>query len=270
MNKSIFDFKDYKAFLNEWLLSQPNSGRGIRGKLGEAVGCQLSFVSQVLQGEAHFNLEHGERISQFLQHSEEETNFLLLLIQYARAGTENLRKHLKRQIEKVLEHRLTLKNRMSHEGEELSLEDRMRYYSSWHYGAIRVACSVPALRTKEALRKKLSLPIKQLNEALEFLLEKGILVLEGDQYIRTRRFMHLGNDSALITKHHTNWRIKAMQHFDREGENDVHYSAVVSLSKEDLKKLKTMCVDYISGLEKTIKASKEETLASVCLDFYEI
>lgn len=269
MEKLVFDFTSYKAYLDGVLKGKPAGGRGFRAQMAEAIGCQRAFVSQVLQGDAHFNLEHGDKLNQFLQHTKEEAHFFLVLIQYARAGTESLRQYFREQMNIVLDHRLQLKSRIRSE-DALTHEQKARYYSSWHYGAARVALTIPSLRTKEVLAKKLQLTIPQLQPILDFLLLTGLIEQKGNEFHPTTRHMHLGNDSALVSKHHTNWRIRSIQSFDTEGAKDLHYSSTVSLSQEDALKIKAILVNNVEEVQKRIRDSKEETLFSFCLDFYEI
>lgn len=54
---SIFDYSDYKAFILSVDQSRP---RGFRKSLAAAIPCQTAYVSQVLNGGAHFNLEQAE------------------------------------------------------------------------------------------------------------------------------------------------------------------------------------------------------------------
>jgi hypothetical protein len=49
----IFDFWDYKDYLNQMADTQP---RGFKKKLSELSGCQTAYVSHVLNGQAHFNM----------------------------------------------------------------------------------------------------------------------------------------------------------------------------------------------------------------------
>ncbi|MGE3260207.1 MAG: TIGR02147 family protein [Bacteriovoracia bacterium] len=262
MEQKIFDFLSYKEFLEK------RSGRGFRSQMAEAIGCQRAFISQVLQGEAHFNLEHGERLGRFLELGEEELHYFLLLIQYERAGTENLRRYFLQQLEALRAARLVLKNRIRSE-RELSPEDKSRYYSAWYYGAVRVAVTIPSLRTRGALAKRLGLSARKIGEILDFLVGAGLLELRGDEYHPTALHLHLGNDSSLIAKHHTNARLQAMKSLERDAAADLHYSVVVSLSEADAQDLRVLCVDFVEKLQKKVQPSKEEVLYSFAMDFFE-
>lgn len=269
MKTNVFDCDSYKNYLQLVIEAQPRSGHGYKARLADAIGCQRTFVSQVLHDEAHFNLEHGEKINNFLDHSPEESHFFLLLIQYERAGTEGLRTYFQQQMQKVREARLVLRTRLKDQT-ELSPEAKQHYYSAWFYSAVCIALTIPGVRTRARLMERLSLSRDTVNEILDFLQGVGLVEQVGDEFLPIAKQIHLGNDSALAAVHHAAWRARTMQAFTHEGPRDVHYSAVVSLSKAHALELKKMAVAYIESVNTKVKASPEETLCAFCLDFYEL
>lgn len=264
---NLFHSLDYKAYLNAKIASLPKAGRGFKAQLAEQIGCQKAFVSQVLQGESHFNLEHADKINHALHHDKEESIYFLLLIQHARAGTESLRKVFSGQMAELREKRSEFKNRLLHD-RELTDRQKGKYYSSWIYAAIRVALTVPSLRKKPALIERLGLTEERLHEALAFLEEAGLVDKKGEEYHPTTMHLHLGKDQDLILRYHTNWRLRALDAIANPSHEDLHFSSVMSLSHSDAAKLKTMITDFITNAQKIAHASPEETLISFCADFY--
>lgn len=62
---TVFDFDDYKDYLKAAMPSTGKS-RGQRSKLAETLGCQLSFLSLVLnKSDTHLSLEHGKSVCDF-------------------------------------------------------------------------------------------------------------------------------------------------------------------------------------------------------------
>ena len=112
MEKTIYDYSDYKAYLVGRIASLPHGGRGFRAQLAEKIGIQKAFVSHVLQGNSHFNLEHAEKVNAVFQHNSEESHFFLLLVQLARAGTQTLRQYFQKQMEAIVQKRLLLESRV--------------------------------------------------------------------------------------------------------------------------------------------------------------
>lgn len=268
MKNSVFDYDDYRAYLKQIIALKDGSSRGYRSFLADEIGCQRSFISQVLSSDAHFNLEHGDAIGKVLGLSNDEIDFFLLLISYSRAGTRDLRARFHAQIISIREKRMVLKNRFK-ENDTLSLEDKIEYYSSWLYGAIRVLVTIPQFQAREQIEKYLNTPKEQISSALEFLISRNLIREEKGKLITTEKHLYLGNDIKLISKHHTNWRIKAIESFDREKKADLHFSAVNSLSREDVLKIREKLSTVLEEIRTTIKNSNEECLYTLCLDLFE-
>src|SRR5437660_270087 len=112
MNKySLFEYRDYKAYLRDLLSQMPAQGYGVRSKLAQALRCQVAYVSQVFNKEIHFSLEQAEELNRFFGHSHEESDYFLLLVQSARAGTRALKDRIQAQLEQRRKTHLNLKDR---------------------------------------------------------------------------------------------------------------------------------------------------------------
>ncbi|MBL7542462.1 MAG: TIGR02147 family protein [Bdellovibrionaceae bacterium] len=268
MSSSIFDFKGYKDYLNKVLSTESKKRSGKRALLSKAVNCHSAYVSQVLNGQSHFSLEQADKINIFLKHSKIESHFFLLLVQHGRAGTENLRRHFLEQINQTLEKQFDLKNRLQFK-KILSKEDQARYYSAWYFAAIHVLVSVPAMKTKEDFSQYLGISIDKTSEALDFLKSVGLIVESGNRYEVGTGSIHLGRESAMISKHHTNWRLQAIQSLDNGTANDLHYSSVITASEQDSTKIREIMVKAIEEIRAVVKTSQDESGFCYSLDFFE-
>lgn len=269
MNDSIFDYKDYKTYLNETLAKRPGRGRGMRSAMARAVRCQTAYISQVLNGPAHISLEQAESLNRFFGHHPEEAHFFLLLVQIARAGTRELQKYFSEQLRVVLERRLVLKNRLEVK-KTLTIEDQAIYYSHWYYAAVHMILTLPEFQTKAAISRYLGLSVAKVGSVLEFLVSVGLARQEGERYEVGSRRMHLAHDSPMISKHHANWRMIAIRSLDNETSEDLHYSSVVTLSNEDVLKLKSILVKTIEQSKSLIRDSHEESIHCLSFDFFKL
>ncbi len=77
--KSLFEYLSYKTYLKAALENKPSGGHGFRSKIAAALGCQVSYISQVLNKEAHFSLEQAEALNSLLGHTDEESEFFSCL-----------------------------------------------------------------------------------------------------------------------------------------------------------------------------------------------
>jgi uncharacterized protein (TIGR02147 family) len=265
--KSVFEYSGYKAYLIN-RLGKKRERKGLRSSLAKALGCQPTYISQVLNGSAEFNLEQGHRVSDFLGHSAEEEHYFLLMIQKARAGTKDLERYFDKQIGEIRERRLVLTERLG-KRTALSKEHQAIYYSSWLYAAVHIALTIPELRERERLSRYLGVPLKKVNSVLSFLEEAGLIALtEGDRFAPTETQVRLGNDSSQIIKHHSNWRVRALESLDREELSELHYSSVFSIAREDVEKVKNLLLESIKKNAEIVGPSKEEELCALCVDFF--
>ncbi len=268
--KLLFDYLDYKDYLNAFIKSKPGKGHGFKTQIADAIQCRSAFVSQVLNGEAQFSLEQGERLNNLLEHTEEESDFFLQLVQLGRAGSYDLKLRIKNQINKVLEGRQILKKRLVAE-KTLDLNDQTIYYSHWYYSAIHIFISIEGKGTKDKIKEYFNLPTEIITDVLDFLTRTKLILYNNGKYSIGTNKLFLGTDSPLITKHHTNWRILSIQSLDKSLKSDLHYSGVVSINHKDLAKIKE---EYIKGIEAASKiisdSTPEDSLYSICIDFFKI
>lgn len=171
---NVFEFLDYKPYLRAWIDSRPNGGRGEKSRIAQQARCHLAYISQVLTGHAHFNLEQADALNGLLEHGEEEAQFFILLVEHGRAGTHSLKKHFERQIQKILNQRLQLKNRFT-DKKSLTREDQSTYYSHWAYCAVHMAVLNPSLRTPGEIAKYFDLSVSKTVEILDFLGSVGLV-----------------------------------------------------------------------------------------------
>lgn len=265
VERLVFDFQEYRDYLKH-----RTEGRGQRSALAKAINSPVSHISQVLGGLSHMSLEQGEAANKYWEHSEDEGEFFLLLIQANRAGTVDLRKRFERQIKRILERRLVISHRIEVK-ETISPQDQAQFYSSWHYQALHILATIPNYQTKQAMAKRLNLSIQKVTQVLDFLISIGLVVKSQDRYKASVERIHLGNDSLLISKHHANWRMKALLAFEQENSQEgLHYSSVVSLSLDDVNKIKNLSIEHINQVKKIVRSSPEEELFCFAIDCFKV
>ena len=266
--KNIFTFTSYIEYLEDYFLSHgPRSGK--KSSFSKYLGIQTAYLSQVLKRKVDINLEQAQLACEYFALTDNEAHFFMLLVQMERAGTKALKTYFEKQIEIEILKNNNIKNRLSFAG-ELSLSEQVEYYSKWYYLAIHVLVSIKEHQTKASLREYLNIGMKELNVALEFLLKTNLIQLNNDRYIRGGGHIHLGKDSPNIIKHHTNWRLRAIEHLNQQEGKGIHYSVVYSLSKKDAKTIKEKILKLIQDNIKRIEPSPEEVAYVNLIDFFEL
>ena len=266
---SVFNYSDYRRFLDEYLVLRRRSEKGVQTKLAEEMQCQPAYVSKVLAKRAHFSLEQAERVSHFCHHTESEKDFFILLVQLERASTNELKKYFTNHLQHLRSKNKDLQEHMKLE-KVSDLETQLRYYSHWSVVAIHVLLTIPNFRTRAAISAKLNLSVFEVNAAVEFLKGKG-MIEEVDFEIKVGNVgLHLGADSPVIKQHHNNWRIKAMDSIASGSSENLHYSSVVSISEKDRERFRAELIKWIANFRNEVTDSKEETLIAIGIDFFNL
>ncbi|KYG66291.1 hypothetical protein AZI86_04340 [Bdellovibrio bacteriovorus] len=266
--KTVFDFNSYKAYLKAFF-EQPGNPVGIRSRFAQAIESQSSFISQVLTGKAELSLDQAYRASQFLEHTTDEADYFLILVQLHRSTGANYKKFLEDKIQKMRQERVRLKNRVN-TNREISTEARAQYYSSWIYTAIHIAASLKDMNSARDIADYLGLKLEVVHEALHFLESEGLVHVEAGTVKMGQTHIHLPSDSVLVRTHHANWRARAIQSLEKSLQKDLHYSVVYSLSRKDAEIIKRKIADLIQENLKVVAPSEEEVLFANVIDFFEV
>lgn len=264
---NIFEYEDYKKYITDRIDSSTDLGRGTRRRLADYIGCQNTFITQVLSGNYHFSSEQAERVGSFFNLSNEEIEYLIILILQNRAGTKSLAKLLEKSLQEKREKELLLKNRLKMKS-NMDREDIILYLSHWQYSLIHGALGLPTLRTASALATRFKLPVNTIEKVLKFLETRGLAQQRNGEFILTKKMMHFGKDEPLLPQFHRNFRNLSMTSFDQPDESDFHYSGVIACSKQDIDKIRRKLTAFLEETSKTIQNSKEEELMVMNLDWF--
>lgn len=264
--ETIFNFQTHYDYLKT-KLDPRKSSRGVKAQFANAIQVLPSFLSQVLKEKYALSLEQADLANHFFDHSNEESDFFILLTSRDRAGTASLRKHYHTQINDILEKRKQLIERLGKK-KEISPEAQGVYYSSWMYSAVHVACTIEALSTRKAIAEHFNLPIHLVEKILNFLEQQSLVIKNTDSYKTTENWLRLGKESPHIIKHHTNWRIKAIEDLEVQTDQDLHYSGIFSIDEKTANSTKENFLTFLKEQTKSFELAKETDLYAIGIDFF--
>lgn len=264
---SIYEFKDYKKYVLEWINRAANNGRGQRKLLADAIGCQTPFITHVLVGNYQFSPEQAEACSKWMGLNDSDTEYFLTLVMLQRAGTKSLESFYQKRISALRERENVLKKRLEIQ-ETLTLENQMVYYSSWHYPAVHMGLLNPALQSIAALQKYFQLPLARVVSVINFLTEIRMVEETKLGYKVLLPVIHLENNSPLITQHHSQWRLRAIENIQSTNLESLHYSGLISLSKQDYEWVQERLAQLLNDIAEKVKTSPDEQLATLCFDWF--
>jgi uncharacterized protein (TIGR02147 family) len=261
---STYDFTNYKSYLDETL-----GERGRKSEFCRAIKCHPSFLSQVLKGAPHLSMEQGILASEFLEHSDLESSYFMVLLQYARAGSKKLEDFYMEQIQKMRTQRQKIASIVRRD-RDLQEAEKLTYYSSWTYAFAHVLLSLSSNDQIGLVADKLRLSRKDAEALLRFLIEAGLVTEKNERFTVTSNRIHLGNDSPAVLQHHRNFRTRTLFELETRKPDSIHFSSVICLSARDAEKLKSLILKFIADQEEILKPSPEETARCLCIDYYAV
>lgn len=265
---NLLDFSDYRVYLKQWLEEAKANKSSNLSRLAEVAQVHPTFLSHVFAGTKDLSLEQAAFISQKLQHTKLEQDYFFTLIHLDRAGTEILRNYwLARKKEIEAE-----KNKLSQRFEkhkELTVEQRAIFYSSWIYAAVWSSTAIDGGQSVSQVAERFQLSRDQAEEILSFLAQTGLCHEKAGAYSLGELHVHVSNESPFVVKHHTNWRMKAIQKMDRRQPTELFFSAPMSISKKDFDVIREQLNIAIKKIVDVAKDSPAEEVVCLNIDFFE-
>lgn len=265
----IFNSNSYQSFIRKTIEQMPNNGRGELLRLATHIGVHTSTLSQVLALKKHFTLEQSCLAAEYFGLNTIETSYFLLLVNRDRAGTTLLKRNFDVQLNEIKQKSTELKVMLPHD-RPLTQEEKAIFYSNWFYTAIWAQTSIEGFNTRDSLEKYFNLPRKLINEVTQFLIKTGLCVEEKGYLKPGHKYTHLEAESPLVSRHHANWRIKAMERHPNLSQSELCYSSPLTLSKKDALIVKERLSELITEINKIRDPSPSEALYCINVDWIKI
>ena len=267
---SIYDHDSYKVFVNKWIQSRPRKGRGQLRAISEHLKIHTTMASHIFRGDSHLNLEQASELCLYIGLNPRESDFFLDLVSLERAGSLRLKNLLSDRISKKREEANQIKNRMPNEQKELSELDKAIFYSAWYYSAIRLKTTMEA-KDSEELREELGLEKETFNQAMDFLLKSGICQRDSEGKVSaTPSMTHLPSDSVHLTKHHQGWRLRSMDKLQNKNDEDLFYTAPLTIAQKDMNKFRSEILKLIESLKTTVEKTDPDSMACLNIDWFRV
>jgi uncharacterized protein (TIGR02147 family) len=265
----IFDETNYKIWVNSRVKAMPKGGRGQYTSIAQYLSTSTSIVTQVFKGDRDLTPEQAVLLSEYFGLTKLEREYLILLVNYSRAGTHRYKEILKDQIEEQQQYSKEIKSYVA-QNIEINEEKKSVLYSNWYYLAIWSLTAIEGYDSIDAIADRLKINRSKANEALQFLLKIGMVIDQGGKLKVGPTLIHLESSSPHIPRHHQNWRLRAFQKYENSKATDVFYTAPVTLSEKDIKMIRERIVKFIADTIDVVKASPSEKLYCMCMDWFEV
>jgi hypothetical protein len=105
---------------------------------------------------------------------------------------------------------------------------------------------------------------------LDFCVQCGICKKSGNYFMPGETMIYVPNSSPFVSKHHTNWRMKAMQRMDTRDERDLFFSFPMSIGRKDFEILREKLAHLVREATQLCRDSDPEEIACLNIDLFEL
>ncbi|MCC2680282.1 MAG: hypothetical protein K0R29_2858 [Pseudobdellovibrio sp.] len=264
---NIYEFDSYQKYLQNWLFSQPKHGHGVLKSWAQKLDVHSTLLSQVVNGKKDFSLEQADKLTEILNLSEQEAEYFMLLLMHSRAGTQSLKKKIKRKISEAQDKSKNISQRLKVQN-ALDEESKAVFYSSWIYSAIRNLTALKEMKSAEDIANFLGLPRDLVQTKIEFLIEKQLCVMNENGLTYGPSRTHVPADSPWVSQHHKNWRERGEQKMPLRDQNNLYFTFPMSLSEADAEKIRKLIPSWIEEIHKIVGPSESECVRCLNIDFF--
>lgn len=267
--RALFNSKNYQDYL-QILINQLHSERGFQTKLAKAMSVQAAYLSQVLKGKADLNEDQAIALCHFIDFTDLETEYFLLLVRLSRAGTSELRVFLEDKMKKIQGEYQEIYSRVPSKQSHLSAEDTQRYFATWIPSTLHTATSSNQYQTVEKLAERLDLDTQVVKQTLKFLSDVGLVTHNENRYEFSGKSLHFTKQISMNQTIQISRRLQAIKSIEKDTADDLHFSSVFTIDKKTLTTLRELFLEVIESSHKEIHSSGTEELYAMCIDLFEV
>jgi uncharacterized protein (TIGR02147 family) len=202
--------------------------------------------------------------------SEKEGDLFLKLVEFSRAGNESLRKRIKRQLDAIKNENKEVRAHIPTSAKELTEEEKSIFYSSWHYSAFRMMCSLKTALSAEEIAHNLNITRERAQTVETFLLKTGLILETKGRLVLGPQYTHLGAESYWSTRQHLNWRTKNLNKIEHLTKEELCFTAPFSCSAQDFKKIKDNILDLVKETSSIVSKTTPEHVYTLCVDLMKV
>ena len=265
----IIDYSDYKAYIRDLISSLPKRVRGQYLKLAGLLNVHSSMISYIFKGESELSIEQAVLVAEEYNLSTLEKDYFMTMVQKSRAGTVKARQYFDEQLKEKKKRFLNLQERVLNTT-VLSEKDQAIFYSQWYFAAIHILTAVGGFDHPKIISEMLGIDIAKVIDALDFMARTGLCTFDGSRYSYGITKTYVGRDSHFVGRHHSNWRLKAMQGYDRLTHDELAYTCPTAISPEDFKKIREEIARLIEKFNQIVDPSPAEELVCLNIDWFKV
>ncbi len=268
---NIFDFQDYKTYINDYVSSLPNLGRGEYGRIAKAASISSTLVSQVFKGERELTLDQAFLIAEYLNLNSDEGTYFELLVLKQRSGIKRKSEMYQAKIIDLQKKNKSFKKHIKPKKLELTQKEEIKYYTEWLHSALRLISEIKGYQHIEEISLKLKIDLNIIKESAEFLSKVGLVEYNNGVVRGLKKNIHQEKSSPLDSLRQQTWRMKALENFQRKKREDYFFNALMTINSKQIDEIKEILQSSVGLIGKQVgQTTVPDEMMCLNIDFFEI
>ncbi len=271
---NCYAYSDYKKCCRDVLQAKRKSlgARFTYEKMAKACGIQKTYLSRVLNGDAHLSDDQLYHAAQFLGFGKEERRFLGLLLDFQKSTSEARRAELKEEIDEIKARKVRSEAYLTSAKVEAGAgADLASYFLDPAVLLTHMFLAIPRFRANpQLIREQLRLTGETFARVLTKLEELGMVSLTKDGYQLVRESLHLPSDSPLYPAYRMLQRMKSverMQSLDQQ--QSYNFSVLFTADEKARNTIRTRFLELLKDVEGVAGEAADQEVYQMNFDLFD-
>ncbi len=267
---NIYSETDYRVIISTIMDERKKINTSITYQsLADSIRIQKSYLSRVMNGRADFSTDQLFMVCKHLDLTKEDTDYILLLLEYERSLYPERREELLEEIEKIRDEKRDSKHGLKRVEEMKALEFDSSifsdYYTNSDYALVHMMLAVERMRTNlHEIREALNLTENRFSEILNKLEKMELIENQDGEIVVIKKRLHLPKGSKLEVPHMLLMKQKSSQHLlGLEKTERTSFIATFTSNRKSFKKIQ----DRFNEFLKDVQTLSSEGKATGCYQF---
>lgn len=268
---NIYSYTSYTEALQVMMDRKKEASPGwTLAKLAADCIMQPSYLTNVLKGRADFSTDQLARICDLIGLSNEDFEYLALLLELKKSSFEKRRRQLETKIAELRHQHLRAEKNISVKSVSLTPEQQDKYYLDPFVQLIHIFLSCyEGNASVDFLANKFFLPKAKVVHILQDLEEIGYIKRKGAKIEVLVEGRHLPRESHLLRPHHTVMRVKSLDQMQRLPVDQTYsFSATISTEPEVRTKIQAEFLKFMKAAEKLVSTHDAGKLYQLNFDLF--
>jgi uncharacterized protein (TIGR02147 family) len=268
----VFAFNDYRKCVRALIdRKQELFPNFTLTKMAHDMAIQPSYLTNVLNGRAHFSTDQTFKVGTIFDLSVDEHEYLMLLVEHSKTGIADRKRELSAKIEILKKKHLTADRILKSAQVGKTPFDESRYYLDPFVSIIH-----QYLGTKNSsfdkifLAQKFGLSTSHVDEIIKTLLELLLIRKQKNNRWEVAALQtHLSKNSPLTRPHHAQLRQLSIDRLQRLGsENFYSYSVILTATDEERARIQSEFLSFIKIVEDLVTPAESESVFQMNFDLF--